>query len=63
MEKQSKKNMRELTRTRWVILNGKEIKVSDLPPEHVQALVRRVQRKPMENLGYILEEKTDEENI
>ncbi|KJJ75640.1 hypothetical protein CLFS41_07370 [Clostridium sp. FS41] len=36
--------MVELSRTRWVVLNGNMIKVSDLPDEYKQALGNRCVR-------------------
>lgn len=47
--------MKELTRTRWVVLNGIPIKLADLPAVYQLALGNRVRTKPIESLGYILD--------
>lgn len=43
--------MQELTRTRWVTLNGIPVKLSDLPDRYKQALGNRVRTEPIRSLG------------
>lgn len=47
--------MEELTRTRWVTLNGTPIKVSELPDRYKQALGNRVRTAPIKRLGFEIE--------
>lgn len=50
--------MQELSRTRWVIMDGKTpIKFEELPPSHQKALGNRVRIKPIESVGYVLEKE------
>ena len=48
--------MVELSKTRWVVLNGNMIKVSDLPDEYKQALGNRVRKEPIKSVGLVLSE-------
>lgn len=47
--------MQELTRTRWVTLNGIPVKVSELPDRYKQALGNRVRTEPIRKLGFEIE--------
>ena len=47
--------MQELTRTRWVTLNGISVKLSDLPDRYKQALGNRVRTEPIRRLGFEIE--------
>lgn len=52
--------MQELTRTRWVTLNGTPVKVSELPDRYKQALGNRVRTAPIRRLGLEIELRGDE---